>query len=30
MDGYNKLYYKVENLLKLTVNDKAYSFKGEF
>lgn len=30
MDGYKKLYYKVENLLKLTVKDKTYSFKGEF
>jgi hypothetical protein len=30
MDVYSKLYCKIENLLKLTVNDREYFFKGEF
>jgi hypothetical protein len=30
MNGYNKLYCKVENLLKITINDTEYSFEDEF
>jgi hypothetical protein len=30
MDDYSKLYCKSENLLKITVKDKEYFFKGEF
>jgi hypothetical protein len=30
MDGCSKLYCKAENILKLTVKDREYSFKGEF
>jgi hypothetical protein len=30
MDGYNKLYCKAENLLKVAVKDRKYSFQYEF
>jgi hypothetical protein len=30
MDGCSKLYCKEENLLKVAVKDKEYSFEGEF
>jgi hypothetical protein len=30
MNDYNKLYYKIENILKLNIKDKKYFFKDEF
>jgi hypothetical protein len=30
MNNYNKLHYKTENLLKITINNKEYFLKNKF